>query len=79
LAEARRFVVARRFIEPEEAETTLFAKGRYVYRAREDPCKSEQRETSRILNSKPRLRLLKPLEIGAASIRIKRLLQILWS
>jgi len=30
---ARRFVVARRFIEPEEAETTLFAMGRYVYRA----------------------------------------------
>ena len=30
---ARRFVVARRFIEAEEAETTLFAMGRYVYRA----------------------------------------------
>lgn len=30
---ARRFVVGRRFIEPEEAETTLFAMGRYVYRA----------------------------------------------
>jgi hypothetical protein len=29
----RRFVVARRFIEAEEAETTLFAMGRYVYRA----------------------------------------------
>jgi hypothetical protein len=26
-------VVARRFIEPDEAETTLFAMGRYVYRA----------------------------------------------
>jgi Transposase DDE domain group 1 len=30
---ARRFVVARRFIQPEEAETTLFAMGRYIYRA----------------------------------------------
>jgi hypothetical protein len=30
---ARRFVVARRFIQKEEAETTLFAMGRYVYRA----------------------------------------------
>lgn len=29
---ARRFVVARRFIQEEEAETTLFAMGRYVYR-----------------------------------------------
>ena len=28
---ARRFVVARRFINPEEAETTLFAMGRYIY------------------------------------------------
>lgn len=31
--QARRFVVARRFIQKEEAETTLFAMGRYVYRA----------------------------------------------
>lgn len=31
---ARRFVVARRFIQQEEAETTLFAMGRYIYRAR---------------------------------------------
>jgi DDE family transposase len=31
--QARRFVVARRFLEPEEAETTLFALGRYIYRA----------------------------------------------
>ena len=31
--QARRFVVARRFLEPEEAETTLFAMGRYIYRA----------------------------------------------
>ena len=30
---ARRFVVARRFIKPEEAETALFAMGRYIYRA----------------------------------------------
>jgi hypothetical protein len=30
---ARRFVVARRFIQQEEAETTLFAMGRYIYRA----------------------------------------------
>jgi Transposase DDE domain group 1 len=30
---ARRFVVARRFIEEAEAETTLFAMGRYIYRA----------------------------------------------
>ena len=30
---ARRFVVARRFIQDEEAQTTLFAMGRYVYRA----------------------------------------------
>ena len=30
---ARRFVVARRFIEEQEAETTLFAMGRYIYRA----------------------------------------------
>jgi hypothetical protein len=30
---ARRFVVARRFVNPEEAETTLFAMGRYIYRA----------------------------------------------
>jgi hypothetical protein len=30
---ARRFVVARRFLEPEESETTLFAMGRYIYRA----------------------------------------------
>ena len=29
----RRFVIARRFIEKEEAQTTLFAMGRYVYRA----------------------------------------------
>ena len=31
--QARRFVVARRFIQQEEAETTLFAMGRYIYRA----------------------------------------------
>jgi hypothetical protein len=31
--QARRFVVARRFIQPEEAETTLFSMGRYIYRA----------------------------------------------
>src|SRR3989441_4708232 len=31
--QARRFVVARRFIPEEEAETTLFTLGRYVYRA----------------------------------------------
>jgi hypothetical protein len=31
--EARRFVVARRFIPGEEAPTTLFTLGRYVYRA----------------------------------------------
>lgn len=30
---ARRFVVARRFIPEEEAQTTLFSLGRYVYRA----------------------------------------------
>jgi hypothetical protein len=30
---ARRFVVARRFIQQEEAETTLFAMGRCIYRA----------------------------------------------
>ena len=30
---ARRFVVARRFIPEEEAQTTLFTLGRYVYRA----------------------------------------------
>src|SRR6202165_5151577 len=30
---ARRFVVARRFIPNEEAETTLFTMGRYMYRA----------------------------------------------
>src|SRR5438132_625384 len=30
---ARRFVVARRFIQQEEAETTLFSMGRYIYRA----------------------------------------------
>lgn len=30
---ARRFVVARRFIQADEAETTLFAMGRYIYRA----------------------------------------------
>jgi hypothetical protein len=30
---ARRFVVARRFIPEEEAQTTLFALGRYAYRA----------------------------------------------
>jgi hypothetical protein len=30
---ARRFVVARRFVQKEEAETTLFSMGRYVYRA----------------------------------------------
>jgi len=31
--QARRFVVARRFIHPQEGETTLFAMGRYIYRA----------------------------------------------
>ncbi len=31
--QARRFVVARRFIPEEEAQTTLFALGRYAYRA----------------------------------------------
>src|SRR5712691_9996635 len=31
--QARRFVVERRFIQKEEAETTLFAMGRYIYRA----------------------------------------------
>jgi len=31
--QARRLVVARRFIQKEEAETTLFAMGRYIYRA----------------------------------------------
>jgi len=31
--QARRFVVARRFIPEEEAQTTLFTLGRYVYRA----------------------------------------------
>jgi hypothetical protein len=31
--QARRFVVARRFVQPEEAETTLFSMGRYIYRA----------------------------------------------
>ena len=31
--QAHRFVVARRFIPQEEAETTLFTLGRYVYRA----------------------------------------------
>jgi len=31
--QARRFVMARRFIQKEEAETTLFAMGRYIYRA----------------------------------------------
>ena len=31
--QARRFVIARRFIQPEEAETTLFSMGRYIYRA----------------------------------------------
>ena len=30
---ARRFVVARRFIQEDEAQTTLFAMGRYLYRA----------------------------------------------
>ena len=30
---ARRFVVARRFIQKDEAETTLFAMGRFIYRA----------------------------------------------
>jgi hypothetical protein len=30
---ARRFVVARSFIQREEAETTLFSMGRYIYRA----------------------------------------------
>ena len=30
--QARRFVVARRFIQKEEAETTLFSMGRYIYR-----------------------------------------------
>ena len=30
---ARRFVVARRFLEEEEVETTLFSMGRYIYRA----------------------------------------------
>lgn len=32
--EACRFCVARRFIPEEEAQTTLFALGRYVYRTR---------------------------------------------
>jgi hypothetical protein len=32
-SQARRFVVARRFIPEEEAQTTLFSLGRYVYRA----------------------------------------------
>jgi hypothetical protein len=32
-AQARRFVVARRFIPEEEAQTTLFSLGHYVYRA----------------------------------------------
>ena len=31
--QARRFVVARRFIQQQEAETTLFSMGRYIYRA----------------------------------------------
>jgi hypothetical protein len=31
--QARRFVVARRFLPQDEAQTTLFALGRYVYRA----------------------------------------------
>jgi hypothetical protein len=31
--QARRFVVARRFVQAEEAETTLFAMGRHIYRA----------------------------------------------
>jgi hypothetical protein len=31
--QARRFVVARRFVPEEEAQTTLFSLGRYVYRA----------------------------------------------
>src|SRR5260221_14435695 len=31
--QARRFVVARRFIQKEEAETTLFSMGRFIYRA----------------------------------------------
>jgi len=31
--QARRLVVARRFIPEEEAQTTLFSLGRYVYRA----------------------------------------------
>jgi hypothetical protein len=31
--QARRFVVARRFIQQEESETTLFSMGRYIYRA----------------------------------------------
>jgi hypothetical protein len=31
--QARRFVVARRFIQKEEAETTLFSMGSYIYRA----------------------------------------------
>jgi len=31
--QARRFVVARRFIPEEDAQTTLFALGRYIYRA----------------------------------------------
>ena len=31
--QARRFVVARRFIQQEEAETTRFSMGRYIYRA----------------------------------------------
>jgi hypothetical protein len=30
---ARRFVVARRFIQQQETETTLFSMGRYIYRA----------------------------------------------
>lgn len=31
--QARRFVVARRFIAPDESEATLFSMGRYLYRA----------------------------------------------
>jgi hypothetical protein len=37
---ARRFVVARRFIQPEEAETTLFAMGRYIIGPGSPPCRS---------------------------------------
>src|SRR6266481_6404159 len=42
--QARRFVVARRFIQQEEAVTTLFAMGRYIYRAWVEPRIRELRE-----------------------------------